>query len=182
MILATPMPPRSGLRALFVLALLAMATPAMAHRLSLTVHADKESYTGLAEYLPGGPVANGQVRLRDASGTVIAETTTAADGTFQLPAMAQDGLHIECVTLDGHRAEAAAPPAPGASIAAAGESGAVLTADVEAAVARQVQPVLDRLQSLENATRLRDVLGGIGYIVGFAGLLGWWKSRPRKGG
>jgi nickel transport protein len=160
--------------ATFLFVLLFLAGPAQAHRLSLTAHLDGAVISGTAEYLPGGPAQGGTVRLRDAAGTVLAETTTDKTGAYTLPA--QPGAQIECVTLDGHRAEIPAPMQIAAP--ATGQN----APDVEAAVARQLQPVLDRLQSLEETTRLRDVLGGIGYIVGFAGLLGWWKSRPRKGG
>jgi nickel transport protein len=157
----------------FLFFLLLLAAPAQAHRLSLTAHLAVDVISGTAEYLPGGPAQGGTIRLRDAAGTVLAETTTDKTGAYTLPA--QPGAQIECVTLDGHRAEIPAPISTAAVPSTVSASG-----EVEAAVARQLQPVLDRLQSLEETTRLRDVLGGIGYIVGFAGLLGWWKSRPRK--
>jgi nickel transport protein len=51
---------------------------------------------------------------------------------------------------------------------------------VEQAVARQIRPLREALQAHEERVRMRDILGGIGYIVGLAGLALWWSSRRRK--
>jgi nickel transport protein len=56
-----------------------------------------------------------------------------------------------------------------------------LAALVEDAVARQVGPLREQLQSYEDKVRLHDVLGGIGYILGLAGLALWWRSRGGGG-
>ena len=53
---------------------------------------------------------------------------------------------------------------------------------LERAVAREVRPVLAELDRLENRIRFRDVIGGIGYIVGVMGLIALWKARAGKGG
>ena len=50
---------------------------------------------------------------------------------------------------------------------------------IESAVARQVRPLREMLTAAQDAYRLRDILGGIGYIVGLAGLALWWQSRRR---
>ena len=56
-----------------------------------------------------------------------------------------------------------------------------LAALVEEAVARQVGPLREQLQAYEDKVRLHDVLGGIGYILGLAGLALWWRSRNGGG-
>jgi nickel transport protein len=56
-----------------------------------------------------------------------------------------------------------------------------LAALVEDAVARQVGPLREQLQAYEDKVRLHDVLGGIGYILGLAGLALWWRSRNAGG-
>jgi len=48
---------------------------------------------------------------------------------------------------------------------------------IERAVARQVRPLREAMLEAREAAQLRDVLGGIGYIVGLAGLALWWRSR-----
>jgi nickel transport protein len=50
-------------------------------------------------------------------------------------------------------------------------------AAIEQAVARQVRPLRESLAEAQARAGLRDVLGGVGYIVGLAGLGLWWTSR-----
>lgn len=66
---------------------------------------------------------------------------------------------------------ARAPAAP------AGAADAALEAAIERALARQLRPLREDLAAAEDRTRLRDILGGIGYIVGLTGLALWWRSR-----
>lgn len=48
---------------------------------------------------------------------------------------------------------------------------------VEQAVARQVGPLRVELQHHDKHVRLANILGGIGFIFGLAGLLLWWRCR-----
>ena len=52
-----------------------------------------------------------------------------------------------------------------------------IAAAIERAVARQVRPLREELLATRDALRLQDILGGIGYIFGLAGLVLWWNSR-----
>lgn len=52
-----------------------------------------------------------------------------------------------------------------------------LVALVEEAVARQVRPLREQLLAYEERVRLHEILGGIGYILGLAGLILWWRTR-----
>lgn len=177
-----------------VLALLVAATCPLvveAHRLSLEVRHEAGKILGGAAYLPGGVAAEVPVRLRDAAGALLNETRTDAGGNFVFEAPPPGGVLVECVTPDGHRAEVPAPPYGPVVAGAASDSpmpptaspaGALEAGALEAALARELQPLLERLKRLEESTRLRDILGGIGYIVGFAGLLALVKSRPRGRG
>ena len=54
---------------------------------------------------------------------------------------------------------------------------------IERAVARQIGPVREQLVSYEDKVRWRDVLGGLGYILGITGLALWLRSgrdRPLR--
>ena len=70
----------------------------------------------------------------------------------------------------------AAAPAPTGPAAA---PDAALEAAVERAVARQVRPLREELAAAQDRATLRDVLGGLGYILGLAGLALWWDARRR---
>jgi nickel transport protein len=52
---------------------------------------------------------------------------------------------------------------------------------IETAVDRQVVPLRRQLDRFENTLRVRDVLGGIGYIFGIMGLLFFFLGRRSKG-
>jgi nickel transport protein len=45
------------------------------------------------------------------------------------------------------------------------------------AVARQIQPLREELIAAEDRVRLRDILGGVGYILGLTGVALWWQCR-----
>ena len=108
---------------------------------------------------------------------------------------------------DGHAAEARlplerltahaapeAPPEPAPVVQ--GETGAPLLIDpgsalrpadlalierkVEAAVARQIGPLLEAYALAEGRVRFNDVMGGIGMITGLAGIALWASSRRRR--
>jgi nickel transport protein len=53
-------------------------------------------------------------------------------------------------------------------------------AQVDRAVARQVQPLLEAYDQAEARVRFNDVMGGIGMIVGLAGAGLWALSRRRR--
>lgn len=75
-------------------------------------------------------------------------------------------------------ADSQAGPAPPAA-PGAGLDPAALAA-IETAVARQVRPLREELDAAQDRARLHDILGGIGYILGVAGLALWWGNRPGR--
>jgi nickel transport protein len=62
----------------------------------------------------------------------------------------------------------------------AGDIDPRLTAAIERAVARAVAPLREELQQTRAALRLADILGGVGWILGIAGLVLWWRARGRS--
>jgi nickel transport protein len=106
-----------------------------------------------ADAAPAAPEASGQPKALGAAaehGSPRAEQPVPSAGT-----------------ISGQRAPV--PTAPDAALVAA----------VEAAVARQIRPLREELAEARGQAAFRDVLGGIGYIVGLAGLLLWWRGRGR---
>jgi len=55
-----------------------------------------------------------------------------------------------------------------------------VAAEAERAVGSQVRPLREQIQRYEERVRLRDVLGGIGYIVGMMGLSFYFLGRRRR--
>ena len=48
------------------------------------------------------------------------------------------------------------------------------------AVARQLRPLREQINDYEDQIRLRDIIGGIGYIIGIAGLTVAFRNRRRE--
>jgi nickel transport protein len=59
---------------------------------------------------------------------------------------------------------------------------AAIERSVEQAVARQLRPLREALAEAQAQVALRDLLGGLGYIAGLAGLGLWWTRRRKTSG
>ncbi|WP_295590491.1 hypothetical protein [uncultured Lamprocystis sp.] len=190
----------SHLVPILILPGLALSTPAQAHKLRVFAAAEGPLITGSAYFAGGGAAAGARIRVVDAQNRTLAEPTLDAAGRFSYRAQAAADLLIVAETGDGHRTEwripasdltgsfpatdsgapeppataptAAAPPTPAPS-----GLDPLLTTAIEGAVARQLRPLREELQSFQDQARLRDILGGLGYILGLMGLALWWRSR-----
>ena len=182
--------------------------PAFAHRFTLFASADGTTITGSARFAGGGTPAGETVVAHDPAGRELARTTTDADGAFSLEATQRIDHHLVIETADGHVARfvvsaaelpaslptrdgpAVDAPADAAMAAVGGDAPAAtlpasideaaLAALVDEAVRRRVQPLREELFAFQEAVRFRDVLGGIGYIVGFFGLIAYGLSLRRR--
>lgn len=142
-----------------------------------------------------------------ATGALLLEGQTNEKGIFRfpLPPQAQQatkGLQIILDAKNGHRGEwllepeeyLSNPPASPATTAPKGDSSnaaytpepaatgsAVDTAALEqivaAAVDRKIAPLKRILLESQEKIRMSDIIGGIGYLVGFAGLLAYLRSK-----
>lgn len=191
---------RLGVSRLLLFGLVLVATPALAHRLQVFAGGEGDRIAGSVYFAGGNPASGARVRILDAAGQVLAELTPDGQGNFSYQVQsAQDHL-VVADTGDGHRAQwrvqaaelsstlpsgfQAAEPARTSPEAAPGHQVAVspdLEVLVERAVARQVRPLREELAQSQGHAAFRDLLGGIGYILGIAGLLAWWHvRRPPK--
>lgn len=170
------------------------AAPLAAHGMRIEVRVDASArVVGAAKY-GAHAVAHAEVQLLAPDGKVVAEGRTDADGAFSLPMTQRCDLRV--IINDGsHRGEKRLPmsafpshlPVYGGGPAPAPASNAPLSADaaslsavVEAAVARRLEPVELQLQRQADALRLRDILGGIGYILGLAGIGFYFAGQARR--
>jgi nickel transport protein len=158
------------------------ASMAAAHSLNLFVRDEGATVKGNAYFSGGTPAQNLTVRAEDAQGNALGETTTDAEGNFiYAGARAAGTMTFVVSSPDGHRAEskiesaAGATPAAPAAMPAASDAGMI---SYEAQLTR-LHEAIDRL---EKRLWMRDVIGGIGYIFGLAGLWALWKVRSRRDG
>jgi nickel transport protein len=193
---------------LFALAVLFATTqPASAHRLKLFAMVDDGVVTGYGFFIGGGRPQGAAIIIRDASGRELYRGSTDDHGAFSWrpPQPADFTLVIDA--RDGHTAEAritadrfAGTNADGPLAAEAVDTPAaaprrlggcptdidpVMLADivdrsVDRAVSRQVRPLLEAYEAADGRARLNDIAGGVGMIVGIAGIAMWAASRRRS--
>ncbi len=72
---------------------------------------------------------------------------------------------------------ATAPAAAEASAPAAAVDSAALEKIVAAAVDKKIAPLKRILLETQEKIRMSDIVGGIGYLIGFAGLLAFFRSK-----
>jgi nickel transport protein len=140
------------------------------------------------------------------AGQTLAEGHTDASGRFAFarPAVLTGGITVTLDTGEGHMAQAelnaerlgaerlgAAPPpplspsppvaaAPGATAIlplTAAQQEALVTEAVSDAVARQVAPLLERIEQMDARMKFTDLLSGLFLILGLAGMALWARGR-----
>lgn len=187
---------------LATLALLPGTAPAFAHKLKVFATAIGASVEGRAYFVGGGPATGVPVTLTDSTGAVAATATTETpDGKFALTLPYRDDFIINADAQDGHVADfqlratrlaetlPAAPHAAAAATEAQPASAetiapqpavatiAIDSEAIEEAVARQIAPLTDQIDEMQASIGLRDMVGGIGYILGIFGL---WAPLARR--
>jgi len=172
-------------RFLLALSLAGFASaPAYAHGLRIFAAFDGSDIAGKVTFSDEDAVANARVQAVDPDGQLLAETRTANDGSFSIPFTRLCDHTLVAETADGHRAEdvvtatelfhtESSPKSEGTPADQIGRVEAI----VEEAVARQILPLREQLDTYENRVRFRDILGGLGYIVGAMGLVALIKAR-----
>lgn len=192
------MPPAGGFGSvrlsvgLAAVAVLVACAVAEAHRVDLSLRVVGSNVEGTVTYHGGRPVAGGTVELRLGSGEVLATAVTDGQGRFSVPVSRRGALEVVVHTADGHAvrsrlaAEALPPDLGGQATAATREAQEELARRVAhlvgGEVSRQLVPISDGLADLERRVAVRDVLGGLGYLLGLAGLAAYLLARRRGGG
>lgn len=187
------------------IALMLYSPMGWAHGINLFATVEGTSIQGTLLYADGTPAAKAPVIAYAPDGDVLAEATTDDSGRFVFEAQVRVRHRLVGDAGQGHRglftiAEEDLPtslPAPGApvpesaavdepnqdTVAVPVEAGALpadFDARIEAAVARQLRPLREQIDAYENKIRVRDVMGGIGYLFGLFGLIVLLKHRNAR--
>jgi nickel transport protein len=107
----------------------------------------------------------------------VPATASPADRDSPVPDVAPGAAETSSSTASVSAPQLVPQPAPAADQAL----DPALLAAIERAVARQVRPLRKETLAAREAARLRDVLGGLGYILGLTGLGLWWHCRRDRG-
>ncbi len=180
--------------------------PAQAHKLNVFCWTGEQQVYGEAFFSGGRKAKNVPVNVQDAKSLAALLTIQTDDkGTFQFTPSQQVveqklDLLITVETGDGHRGEwlltvneylpAASDPTRTAQspvIKSAQESAAesvdraTVRAIVRQELNRELVPIKRHLaEGREKKAGPRDILGGIGCIIGLAALLAWFQSKKKK--
>ncbi len=182
--------------------ILVMASPAAAHKIKVFAAVEGDTISGYAFFVGGGRAQNTDWTAKDATGQVLGTGQTGTDGTFSLSVTepVTSDITITVDTHEGHIAsktlqaarfgvasDAAAPAQPASDISASADpavpshpvetSRVETTALVEAAVQRQIEPLLERIEEMDSRLRYTDILSGIFLIIGLAGMGMWARAR-----
>ncbi len=179
--------------------LLLLAAPAAAHKLKVFAAVEGDAVVGYAFFIGGGRAKDTPWTARTAAGDAIGSGRTDATGNFRVvpPPPVTSDIVVTVDTREGHIASATvaaarfggaatAPPPPTETAAVPAEppAAAAPTPDataalVEAAVQRQVEPLLERIEAMDSRLRFTDIVSGIFLIAGLAGILLWARRRAR---
>jgi nickel transport protein len=178
---------------------LVLVAPAAAHKLKVFATVEGDALVGYAFFIGGGRAMDTPFVARTAAGAEVASGRTDGEGKFRVvppPPVVSDIVvtvdtregHIASATIPasrfgGRAAAAATSPPPGETTAAppvVSDPGVEATAAlVEAAVQRQVEPLLERIEAMDSRLRFTDALSGIFLIIGAAGIVLWFRGRTR---
>lgn len=185
--------------AVLLLASLTFGGPADAHRLRLFATVEEGALSGYAFFVGGGRPQGAEIVVTTLQGDEAARLRADDEGRFSWKPPAPGTFHIVVSTGDGHVGEATvdrarfggdAPegddrraPAAAALEASQPDDAALarlIEQKVDAAVARQLRPLLEAYGAAESRLRFNDVMGGIGMIIGLAGIALWAAARRRR--
>jgi nickel transport protein len=116
---------------------------------------------------------------------IVAEAAMGHRGEWLLKAANYLGGAQEAAGTPAHAAASGAPSATAAPAPAAAKSGTVdqqaLEAALNKALERQLAPINEKLTDLTiHRTTRTDILGGIGYILGFFGVVAYFLGKRQK--
>ena len=170
----------------WALCLTSTAHYAQAHDLSIFVVREGDVLAGSVDYVGGAGLSEVHVEILNGVGFPIGAVVTDTLGKFRyIPTMRHDHEFV-VTTDDGHRESFTVPASELPSSLPFSTAGmmdpSAFKEMVEEAVSRQTAPLRQQLNAHDEKTRLRDIVGGIGYIVGLAGFYALVTQRRRRKG
>ncbi|MFW6457127.1 MAG: hypothetical protein ACOC0A_02440 [Planctomycetota bacterium] len=172
---------------------------AEAHTMKIFASREDDAIRGFA-YFPGGERAGGvEVSLEKKDGTEVESAKADDDGNFEF-AKTQGSVRYRVVaeSSDGHRAtfevdgQEPSEDEDGqqTEVDSSDEKfGAEKTGGIRAkrletimgkVIERRIRPLREDIAEAQSRTRFRDVLGGIGYILGLCGIAFYFMARKQK--
>lgn len=186
------MPKPLVLIALLAACLVGRPESALAHKLNVFAWVDGRKIVGEAYFRGRAPLVGGTVSAIGPAGEKLGQTTTDSAGKFQFEPKLRcdhrllvdtgDG-HAESFTISASELPGGLPAGPSAAVEPApppAVSAVAAESSPPAGLQSQIGQLRAELQQFRTETRLRDVLGGIGYIVGLMGAAFYFLGARRQ--
>ena len=166
-----------------------------AHSIHIFATASGDTITGSAYYPGGSKYRNGTIKIYSPDKQLLGQSKTDENGNFEFKAKFYSDHIFTVTTHDGHKAQhtlsAHELPEDLAKLhlktlpsekanGAADVHNEELQKIIIAAVSKEINPLRQQIQNYEHKIRLRDVLGGIGYILGITGIAFYFLGRKKS--
>ncbi len=175
---------------ILILLLLSLPSECLCHRVNVFCYVDGERINCEAKFSPGGPVKKGKIKVYSVqTGELLLSSETDEQGkvSFKIPEPAikqRWDLKIVCEAGMGHRnfwiikSDELPEKKEKVEIAPSEKS---LEALISRIIQRELSPIKRDLAELkERRISFQDIIGGIGYIFGIAGIVLYLMSKKRS--
>ncbi|PIP46320.1 MAG: hypothetical protein COX16_09470 [Deltaproteobacteria bacterium CG23_combo_of_CG06-09_8_20_14_all_51_20] len=182
------------------LIILGLQSDCLAHRVNVFAWVDGDMIMVEAKFAGGKRVMGGAIKVMDETGKLIHEGKTDEKGSYAFAIPARGALTIVVEAGQGHRGEwnlvvedegkkqdsgasaskeeASGERSPSRPEAALQVDAAEIRKMIEDAVGKKLRPLTEIIiASREKDFSLRDIMGGIGYIIGLVGLAAYFRSK-----
>ena len=179
---------------------------ALAHRVIVFAFVEGDTVHTTSKFPGGKRVKNGEIVVKDLQGNTLLQGVTDENGKFSFMIPKKEALKVILKAGMGHMAEWTIPAneitgaasetadvssetstdpetknrAPESASSTSVSSDEIQIA-IEKALDRRLQPVVALLERIhEPKTTLKDILGGLGYIVGLVGIAAYIRSIKER--
>ena len=169
--------------------LLCTGRPAIAHRVMIFAWEEGGIIHTKSKFSGGKTVKEGKIIVSDLFGNQVLEGKTDNKGEFFFKAPENTGLKIVLQAGMGHRAEwtmsgeearESISKRESQPVSGAGLSTDEIESAIERAIDKKLKPVIRILvEERESSPSVRDILGGIGYILGLVGIGSYFHYRRK---
>ncbi len=149
---------------------------ALAHRLSVFAQRTGNKLYIYSYFSDGTPARNAKVFIYSGKG-IVASGTTNATGELVVNLNGTSPLRVVVEEPDGHRAEA---KLKGKRVEPRGSKSAPIRTDV-AEELKEIRRELVKIRMDMERVKLRDVVGGLGWILGIFGAFAFALSKRDRG-
>lgn len=170
-----------------------------AHRVTIFAWVDGETVYTESKFGAGQKVQKGNVLVLDEAGNELLAGKTDSNGEFSFPVPQKKALKIVLNAGMGHQAEwfipaseitdinpipAGAEPVAADSaeteVAGAKDSATKIERIMEKVLDRKLKPLNRMLADMQQpGPSFRDIVGGIGYILGLMGIAAWFRYQKK---